>query len=192
MELSRDIAFQGSVDTSIQNISTYWKNREMKFVECSETYIRGKQGSWLGNLFPFKMKKIISEVEIIKQPQNVRCKLTVNKFGQYITQSNRNFFDLELENFEKYLLLGTSDEDAWIIQRCQSKREHISFLFACFLIAIVRTVSEQSSESLIYRYLSKLKIRLKYLLFRERLNFVRTIVNRYVCSYSDFLIFLKQ
>lgn len=148
MKISKSIPVLEDIDSfdiSVQRLSAYWENRGMKFVERSETYLKGKRGNLLGNLFAFNMKNIISQIEIRKQPEKIECKLSINTIFQYITSSNKRFFQLELETFERYLLFDDLNEEAWQALAIKSKQQdiYISFVIYFFTglsIAIVISV----------------------------------------------------
>lgn len=140
MKIIKSILIHEDIDIPLQKIAAYWKGRGMKFVECSETYLKGKRGSLLGNLTSFDMKHIISKVEIRKEAQEIKCELSVNTIFQYMTKINKRFFQLELENFERYLLFDELNEEAWQTLTKVSKDESIVALLIAVLIGIVITI----------------------------------------------------
>ena len=140
MKITKDIFLQKSVDVSIQRLCKYWQDRGMKFVKSSETYLKGKRGNLLGNLLSFNMKHIISQIEIEKKSNRIECNLSVNTILQHITESNRSFFVLELETFEKYLLSNDLNEKAWVEQQKKSTRQDISFTASCFLYGFLSAI----------------------------------------------------
>ena len=134
MRISKDIPTNESIDTSIKKLCAYWEDRGMKFVRRSETSLEGKRGNLLGNLFSFNMKHVISQIEIKKKTQKIECKLIVNTVFQYMTESNKRFFWLELETFEKYLLFDDLNEEAWKALIEESKQQDFSFVIICAMI----------------------------------------------------------
>lgn len=140
MKITRDILIQENIDISAQKLCIYWEDRGMKFVERSETYFKGKRGNLLGNLLSFNMKHIISQIEIRKKSHQIECNLSVNTILQYMTESNQNFFKLELETFEKYLLSGDLNKKSWVKLHKKSKQQDILFILICFLTSLITIV----------------------------------------------------
>ncbi len=140
MKVTRTILIGENVDVSIRKLCTYWENRGMKFIRRSEAYLKGTRGNFLGNLLSFNMKHLICQIEIDKKQDRLECILSVNTILQYITESNYNFFELELETFEKYLLSNDLNQRAWQEQRKKSKQQDISFIFYYFFSTLVTVV----------------------------------------------------
>ena len=137
MKINKNIHINNNIDTSIQRICDYWENRGMKIVERSHStssqtksqiYLKGKRGNLLGNLTSFKMENIISQIEIRKNLEYIECKLSIHTIFRYITNSNKKFFSLELETFEKYLLFNDLNKQAWKLLRIESKKEDTIFV----------------------------------------------------------------
>ena len=133
MIVTRNISLPENFEVSIRQLCSYWEKRDMKFIQCSETHLIGKRGNLLGNFFSFNMKHLIARIEIKRKNDCLGCILSINTVMQYITEANHDFFVLELETFEKYLLFNDLNQKAWQKQRQDSKQQSISFILYCFL-----------------------------------------------------------
>lgn len=113
----------------------YWSRRGIRFSESLGTTLKGRRGSWLGNITSFDMSKLMSELTINVSAENqVYCVLQVNTFMQIITDYNRAWWNLEMETFESYLLQTDEQDERWKRFRANDKKAAIAWTLTSGLV----------------------------------------------------------
>jgi hypothetical protein len=97
-----------------QKAINYWARRGIIFGETEGNILTGKRGSLLGNFFSYNMSKLITKLSISVSAYNVlTCTLDVNTVMQGITQRNIEYWNLEMDTFESYLLTNDEQIENW-------------------------------------------------------------------------------
>jgi hypothetical protein len=97
-----------------QKSINFWSKRGVVFEKIEENALHGKRGSLLGNLFSYDMSKLISTLSISVLPDNeLTCILDVNTVMQGITDRNKEYWNLEMNTFESFLLRNDEQVDNW-------------------------------------------------------------------------------
>lgn len=97
-----------------KSILSFWESRKIKFNNISDKCYIGSRGSLFGNLFSFKMNKLMTNLYInIDDNNELICELNIKTFGQKITNWNKKYWELELGTFESVLLNNDFKENEW-------------------------------------------------------------------------------
>jgi hypothetical protein len=98
----------------LQKAVDYWTKRGIVFEKREENALFGKRGSIFGNLFSYDMSDLISQLYISVSSNNeLTCLLDVNTFMQWITERNIEYWFLEVDMFESYLLHNDEQIEEW-------------------------------------------------------------------------------
>lgn len=131
------------IDESIkQKIISYWESRDIEFYDISDNEYTGKRGSLIGNLTSFKMNKLLTNINIKLNDDEINCKLDINTKHQMITKYNKEFWDLELKTFENILLNNNSLEDEWKKYNKKSKKMDVIWMvgISVFTFIIINNI----------------------------------------------------
>ena len=92
----------------------FWSKRGVAFMRSEGNTLSGKRGSLLGNLFSYDMSKLISKLSIsVSSDNELTCILDVNTVMQGITERNKEYWDLEMDTFESFLLRNDEQTENW-------------------------------------------------------------------------------
>ncbi len=112
MKLERSITVSEKIDIIRDRIDAYLNEVGYKQVRVQPDLLY-QRGSLLGSLMSFtpkgwQAKANIQVLETSDNAINVVLDIDVNTTGQLVTEKERGFWNLELENFEKAVLSGIS------------------------------------------------------------------------------------
>ena len=97
-----------------QKAINFWSKRGIVFEKIEGNALHGKRGSLLGNLFSYDMSKLISTLSIsVSADSELTCILDVNTVMQGITERNKEYWNLEMNTFESFLLRNDEQVDNW-------------------------------------------------------------------------------
>lgn len=105
-------------------VIAFWQGRGISFDEVTDSYFKGHRGSVWGNLTSFDMSKLITDLTLTispMEPYKVICSLDVDTRFQIVTDWNKEYWQLELDTFESYLLHGDQKKGEWDQLRKESK-----------------------------------------------------------------------
>lgn len=92
----------------------YWSQRHVVFSQETGNTLVGERGNLLGNLVSYDMSRLIAKLSInVSKENEIHCILDVNTFMQIITERNKEFWRLEMETFESYLLYNNEQPEIW-------------------------------------------------------------------------------
>ena len=92
----------------------FWSKREIVFEKKDGNVLYGRRGSLLENLFSYDISKLISKLSISVSSNNeLTCILDVNTVMQGITERNKEYWNLELDTFESFLLRNDEQIENW-------------------------------------------------------------------------------
>jgi hypothetical protein len=106
----------------IQRSVDFWSRRGFVFEKVSEKSLFGKRGSLLGNLFAMRMEKLRTKLYIsILQESEIHCLLDIDTTGQFITETNKEHWKMELNTYETFLLRNDEQTEKWVEYRKRSR-----------------------------------------------------------------------
>lgn len=137
MRFSREIKIEPNTIPINQKIK-YWKTRGFKFQLNDNGFSEGKRGNLLGNLTAFNMKRIMATVIIYeKDSETLSVVLDVNTIFQILTKTNIEFFELELETFERSLLSNDELDEKWISHQKRDRYTNIKWILGFAALGFV-------------------------------------------------------
>lgn len=123
-----------------KQIVSFWESRNIKFQNISENEFIGKRGSIIGNLFSYNMQNLITKLSVrIINTNEIICELDIKTIFQQITNWNKEYWQLELDTFETYLLNNDLLENNWEEYYKRSKKLNIIWTI-CLVIIIYAVV----------------------------------------------------
>lgn len=102
----------------------FWQERGINFSEKTPRRLLGNRGSIWGNLTSFDMSKLITNLTLTispMEPYEVSCCLDVDTRFQVVTEWNKEYWQLEMDTFESYLLYGDQKKGGWDQLRRESR-----------------------------------------------------------------------
>lgn len=118
-------------------IISFWNDRGINLVENSKQELIGCRGNILGNIASYNMAKIITKLTIKVTGKQIYCEFNINTVFQFITSSNRKYWELELETFESVLLTKDYLEEQWENYKVTSKTSNIIWTVAIIAIIVL-------------------------------------------------------
>ena len=123
-------------------ILDFWQSRKVQFTTAGSDQLQGRRGSMLGNFLSFNMQKLATKVAIKKIDQNrFEFTMEVSSLFQHITQTNAEYWNLEIRTFKEFLSNGDLLEGEWADYQKRSRKNNIlwvlSIVAAVVLIRIL-------------------------------------------------------
>jgi len=125
-------------------IIKFWESRGIKFENLKSEILIGKRGSILGNLTSFNMQKIITKITIKKlNEKQIELTIDVATIFQHITESNAEYWKLEIKTFIEYLANNKLLLDVWVDYAKRAKKSNIKWVFSIIFIVLAFEISKQ-------------------------------------------------
>ena len=112
--VARTIGVPNWDDVIRTKAKAFWAERRITFTEESAHVLAGRRGSLAFNLISFDPTRLMATLTITSlEPSKIDCVLTVNTFGQAMTDWNKACLNLEMATFESYLVDNDRKEELW-------------------------------------------------------------------------------
>lgn len=100
-----------------QKVEAYWQGRGVHLQAVDDKRMAGRRGSLWGNLNSLHIAKVLTRVTITRTEEGIACVVDVDPRFRSISLHNRTYLELELAEFESYLLTGELQPQAWEAHR---------------------------------------------------------------------------
>lgn len=130
-------------------IKEYWKTRNVALREGNDETLNGRRGGIFGNLFSFNMQKLITEISVKKiSEKRIEAQLHITTTFQTITDSNRQYWEMEMKEFREYLASGKLIPKEWQGYKKKARRSDIKWVLGLLLFTILYLITFKVIETL--------------------------------------------
>lgn len=107
-----------------QRVELFWREHRFRVVETSEYTIEGRRGNYWHNLYTGDMRDVVSDLAICfdEHRKLLYCSLIIDTIFQIVTEWDEEFWKMELDIFQTYLLYEDKQDEAWRSFLCAKKK----------------------------------------------------------------------
>src|SRR5262249_47176447 len=96
-------------------VELFWREHRFKVIETSEYTLEGTRGNYWHNLYTGDMRDVVSQLKVCWDDSRkvLYCSLIVDTIFQIVTEWDEEFWRMELDIFQTYLLHNDKQDEAW-------------------------------------------------------------------------------
>jgi hypothetical protein len=140
MKINYEIPLASTLDGALEKSCEYWKERGFKIVQSDDLTFSATRGRLKHNMYSFNMAKLKTTLYVTKTDKEIVFEFDINTAFQQITESNANFWELELEECEHFLCTESLLPQKWNMHNKQAGKSNVLWVLSIVSISIISIV----------------------------------------------------